>query len=114
MGFITLNAVLLGVIVSIMEETADLDGVDLFGASAISLAVGFGRDLWLGMEPPVWQAALAYTVHAALAGLAVSALMGMSVKRASIAAAWFLAVQALFAVWFGSPSNAWLSSTGRW
>ena len=114
MGFIALNAVLLGAIVCVMEETADLDWYDLFGAAAISLAAGFGRVWWLGADPAAWQVVAGYGLHGVIAGVGVSACMGMSLRRATVAAVLFIGIQALVVATIGGPSTGFFHPTRRW
>lgn len=92
------NAGILGVIIAIMEE-GDFPG--WFSMMACVLAAVFPAALINAMIPPsLFFVGLAG--GAVCAGFAISALCGMSVKRASIAAGIYLVVSTLISLGMGS------------
>lgn len=90
-----IGAGILGVIIMVMEEDGEFPG--WFAMIGCVLAATVPAGLINAFLPPgLFMVGLA--VGAGVAGLAISALCGMSVKRASIAAGIYLAIQVAISV----------------
>lgn len=94
-----LGAVVLGVIVSVMEGDFP-EFLPLLGCVIVVSAASFVTSLLIGETENVLLAFAPLVVAAGAGGVAISGLLGMTVKRASIAAGIYLFVNLLIAVGF--------------
>ena len=92
-----LGALILGVIISVMEDDFP-DFLPLLGCVVVVFLASWGAAIAIGDTQSILLSFVPLIVGAFAGGIAISAFIGMTVKRATIAAASYLGVQLAFAL----------------